>query len=144
MLKDDIKAQMLAAMKAGEKLEKEILRVALGEVQATESRENRELTDDEVGKILRKLVKSNEESLDVLQDEARKERLAAETVILKALLPQTLAGDELIAALEPVADAIKAAGNDGQATGVAMKHLKSSGAVVEGKDVAAAVKAMRG
>ena len=31
-----------------------------------------------------------------------------------------------------------------QATGVAMKHLKSAGAVVEGKDVGVAVKQMRG
>jgi len=43
-----------------------------------------------------------------------------------------------------VAEAIKAAGNDGQATGVAMKHLKSTGAVVSGKDVAAVVKTLRG
>ncbi len=143
MLKDEMKARMLAAMKAGEKLEKDILRVALGEVQAAESRDNKDLSDGDVAKILRKLVKSNEESLDVIQDEERKERLRQETAILKSLLPQTLSGDALVAALDPVADAIRAASNDGQATGVAMKHLKSAGAAVEGKDVAAAVKAMR-
>jgi hypothetical protein len=42
-----------------------------------------------------------------------------------------------------VAGAIKAAGNDGQATGVAMKHLKSAGASVDGKTVAEAVKQIR-
>ena len=47
-------------------------------------------------------------------------------------------------ALAPVVDALKAAGNDGQATGVAMKHLKSVGAVVTGKEVTAAVKKLRG
>jgi hypothetical protein len=39
---------------------------------------------------------------------------------------------------------VKAAGNDGQATGVAMKHLKSLGAEVNGKDVSAAVRQLRG
>jgi uncharacterized protein len=48
-----------------------------------------------------------------------------------------------VAALAPVADAIRAAGNDGQATGVAMKQLKSTGATVDGKTVAAAVKQLR-
>jgi len=38
---------------------------------------------------------------------------------------------------------VLAAKNDGQATGVAMKHLKSSGASVTGQDVAQAVKALR-
>ena len=42
-----------------------------------------------------------------------------------------------------VSEAILAAGSDGQATGVAMKHLKSSGAVVDGKTVSTAVRTMR-
>ena len=41
------------------------------------------------------------------------------------------------------AEQIKAAGNDGQATGIAMKQLKSQGAVVNGKDVGAAVALLR-
>jgi hypothetical protein len=47
-------------------------------------------------------------------------------------------------ALAPVADAIKAAGNEGQAASVAMKHLKSQGAQVSGSGVAKAVKTIRG
>ena len=42
------------------------------------------------------------------------------------------------------ADDIRAAGNPGQATGAAMKHLKPQGLEVEGKDVAAAVAQIRG
>jgi hypothetical protein len=51
---------------------------------------------------------------------------------------------EIVAALAQVSEAVKAATNDGQATGVAMKHLKSLGADVNGKDVSAAVRQMRG
>jgi hypothetical protein len=59
------------------------------------------------------------------------------------MLSKTLGVPEMVAALAPVAGAIKAAGNDGQATGVAMKHLKSAGASVDGKTVAEAVKQIR-
>ena len=58
--------------------------------------------------------------------------------VLDSLSPQGL---ELLA---PVREAIVSAKSDGQATGVAMKHLKPSGVAVDGGDVGAAVKAMRG
>ena len=64
--------------------------------------------------------------------------------MLNAYLPKSLGVAEIVAALAPVAEAVKAAGNDGQATGVAMKHLKTLGAVVNGKDVSAAVRQLRG
>jgi uncharacterized protein YqeY len=92
---------------------------------------------------LRKLVKSNEESIAASEDEAQKATLRSEIEVLSSLLPQSLDQDEIGAALAPVLDAIKAAANDGQATGVAMKHLKSLGAVVNGKDVSDAVKRLR-
>ena len=63
--------------------------------------------------------------------------------MLSSLLPTADGRPEFVAALAPQADAIKAAGNDGQATGIAMKHLKASGASVDGKTVAEAVKQLR-
>lgn len=142
MLRDEIKARMLAAMKAKRPVEKGILRVALGEVQTAEARAGDEASDAAVEKILRKLLKSIEESRAAASGAAADE-LAQEAEVLQSLLPQTLTPDEIATALAPVREAILAAGNDGQATGVAMKHLKSSGASVEGKDVSAAVRAMR-
>jgi hypothetical protein len=59
-------------------------------------------------------------------------------------LPKTLSVEEIAAQLGEVADAIKGAKNDGQATGVAMKHLKSKQLRVLGEDVSAAVKKLRG
>ena len=63
--------------------------------------------------------------------------------MLEELLPKTLDADGIVALLEPVRDAIRAAANDGQATGVAMKHLKTTGAAVQGKDVGDAVRRIR-
>ena len=144
MLKDELKAAMLAAMKEGRAVEKGVLRVARGEVQTVESRSGSDAADAEVEKILRKLIKSIGESLEAASEDAQRAQLGEEIAVLERFLPKTLTPDEIVAALEPVADAVRAAGNDGQATGVAMKHLKGSGATVEGKDVNTAVRQMRG
>jgi uncharacterized protein YqeY len=143
-LLDRIKAQMFAAMKSGNTVEKEILKVAMGEITTDAARADKKGDDAETLVILKKLVKSNEESIAASQDETQKATLRAEIEVLSAFLPKSLGVAEIVAALAPVADAVKAAGNDGQATGVAMKHLKSLGAEVNGKDVSAAVRQLRG
>ena len=71
-------------------------------------------------------------------------KLTAENTFLQTLLPDTLLVEEIVAQLHEVADAVRAAKNDGQATGLAMKHLKPKGLRVLGDDVSAAVKKMRG
>lgn len=143
MLLDQIKARMFAAMKSGDTVEKEILKVAMGEITTEQARPDRKGGDEETMAILRKMVKSNEESLGMVSDDERKAVLRREIEILKGFLPQTLSVDAIVAALAPVAAQIKAAGNDGQATGIAVKHLKSTGADAAGKDVSAAVKLVR-
>lgn len=143
MLLDEIKRQMMAAMKAHDTVTKEILRVALGELSMAVERAGGTLGDEAVQGILRKLVKSNQETLGLTVDPAQQEVLRKEIVVLEALLPKTLGADDIVALLAPVRDAVRAAANDGQATGVAMKHLKAAGAVVQGKDVGEAVRAIR-
>jgi uncharacterized protein YqeY len=143
-LVDQIKARMFAAMKAGNVVEKEILKVAMGEITTDAARAERKGDDAEAQAILKKLVKSNEETIEASQDETQKATLRAEVEVLNTFLPKSLGLAEIVAALAPVADAVKAAGNDGQATGVAMKHLKSLAAEVNGKDVSAAVRQLRG
>jgi uncharacterized protein YqeY len=143
MLVDEIKKRVMLAMKEKRDHEKEILKVALGEIQTAGARAARELSDEESAAIVRKLVKSNDETLGATVDPAKKAVLAEENAILVTLLPKGLGAEEILAKLEPARDAIRAAGNDGQATGVAMKHLKSLGLSVQGNDVAAAVKTIR-
>lgn len=144
MLLDQIKAKMFEAMKAGDTVAKEILRVAVGEITTEAARPGRKGDDEESQAILRKLIKSNEETLGSGVDGERRAALEKENAILAGFLPQSLDADAIALALAGVADAIKAAANDGAATGVAMKELKKAGAVVNGKDVSAAVKKLRG
>lgn len=144
-LVDVLRKKALEAMKAKDGVATTILRLAQSEAQALEARVGRPLTDDEAFGALRKLVKSNEETLAAAGGDAEKRAiLTREIELLTELLPKGLSAAEIASALAPVAEAIKAAGNDGQATGVAMKHLKSQGAQVAGTDVAQAVKAIRG
>lgn len=143
MLIDEIKARMFRAMKAGASVEKEILRVAMGEITTDAARPGKKGDDEEASAILRKLIKSNEESLASVQDEAGRATLRREIEVLAELLPRSLDKAEVVALLEPLRDAIRAAKSDGQATGIAMKQLKSTGSVVDGKVVQAAVQEMR-
>ncbi len=89
-------------------------------------------------------MKSNEETLAAAPDAPGAAALRTENAILAALLPAKLGVDALVAALESQREAIRAAKSDGQATGVAMKHLKATGiGGVDGGDVAEAVKRFR-
>lgn len=143
MIVDTLKERAKEAMKAKDSAATQIYRLALGEIQTLEARAARAVTEEEAEGVVRKLVKSNEETLSLSTDDAQKGELEKEIALLTAVLPKGLSVEEIVALLAPVADAIKAAGNDGQATGVAMKHLKASGTSAQGKDVGAAVKTLR-
>jgi uncharacterized protein YqeY len=129
---------MFEAMKSKNTVEKEIIRTAIGEVTATGA----DPDDQRVLLVLRKLVKSNEETFKVA-DDATKRTLEQELVILRGFLPATLSLEQIGERLSSVADQIRAAGNDGQAMGIAMKVLKGRGEPVESADVQAAVKQLR-
>ena len=141
---DDLKGRMNEALRAKDEVAKNIYRLAYSELQLASARSGKDASDDDAVAILKKLVKANEETFAVAADAGQREALTREIELLAALLPKTLGVAEVVAALAPVVDAVKAAGNDGQATGVAMKHLKSTGASVDGKTAAAAVKQIRG
>jgi hypothetical protein len=139
-----MKERRLAAMKAKNSLEREILGVALGEVQTAAAREGKDELDDEaVIGVLKKLVKSNREALAATSDAEKQQELRAELEIIETLLPRALGVDEIVAALAPLAAELRAAAGAGPAMGLAMKALKATGATVEAKDVSAAIARMR-
>jgi uncharacterized protein YqeY len=144
MLVEEIKKRVVAAVKQGDTVTRDVLRLALGEIQTAEARKNAPLSEEDAGAALRKLIKSNEETLAALPPgDDRIAPLKREVEVLASLLPAKMTVAQIVEALAGQADAIKAAGNDGQATGIAMKHLKASGATVSGAEVTAAVKQLR-
>lgn len=144
MLVEEIKKRVAAAVKQGDTVTRDVLRLALGEIQTAEARKNAPLGEEDAGAALRKLIKSNEETLAALPEgDDRIAPLKREVEVLTSLLPARMTVAEIVLALDPVSAAIKAASNDGQATGIAMKHLKAAGAAVSGGEVTAAVKQLR-
>jgi uncharacterized protein YqeY len=139
MLIDQVKQQMFAAMKAGNVVEKEILRTALGEVTRTGD----EATDERMLQVLRKLVKSNQETIAALTDAEQREILEREILVLETFLPRTLNAAQIRELLSPVAPQIRAAAGPGPAMGIAMKFIKAEGALVESRDVQLALGEIR-
>lgn len=131
-------------MKGGDTVARDVLRLALGEIQTAEARKNSPLTDEEAAAVVRKLIKSNEETLGLAASVAQGATLREEIDTLASLLPKPLSVEEIVAALSSEHAAIKAAKSDGQATGLAMKHLRASGKAVSGNEVGAAIRAIRG
>ncbi|HEY8041026.1 MAG TPA: GatB/YqeY domain-containing protein [Polyangiaceae bacterium] len=143
VLADEIKARMTQAMRDRDAVAKDVLGLALGEIQTAEARANRALGDDEAMAVVRKLVKSNEETLSLASGDPNAANLRREIEVLSALLPRAMGVDAIAAALVPVTEQLRGAKSDGQAMGVAMKHLKASGAVVEASAVQEAIRRVR-
>ncbi len=147
-LKETVRARFEEAKKAGNREEKNLLSVILGDIATGEARSGKDLPDAEVEKMLRKLMEANAETIAQLKSHHRTDDpqiaiLEREIAVLKSVLPATLDSAAIVKALEPVRADIVSAKNDGQATGVAMKLLKSQGLKVLGQDVSAAVQAIR-
>ncbi|MFO0728348.1 MAG: GatB/YqeY domain-containing protein [Myxococcota bacterium] len=144
MLVEEIRKRITAAMREKRVLERDILRLALAEIQAQGDRTGKEVSEDEAAKIVKKLIKSNEETIGHTSIAETKAKLTEENQILASLLPQAWDVAKIMSALAAVEAEIKGAKAEGPATGIAMKTLKAQGAPVEAKDVAEAVKKIRG
>jgi uncharacterized protein YqeY len=147
-LKESVRQKFEQARRAGNREEKDLLSVILGDIATAEARTGKELHDAEVEKVLRKMVESNTETLTQLRAHNRADApqvavLEREIALLKSVLPKTLDAAAIIQALTPVTDDIINAKSDGQATGLAMKHLKGLSLNVQGQEVSAAVKQIR-
>ena len=145
---ETLRARLTECRKAGRPIEMTVLQVVLGEASTLEARSGQKASDEELEKVIRKTMLGNEETLGLMEQKGMAgpaaDKLKAENAFLQTLLPQTLSVEAIVAELAAVAPAVAAAKNDGQATGVAMKHLKGKGLRVLGEDVAAAVKRVRG
>jgi uncharacterized protein len=144
----DLQAKLQTAIKTRDDLARDLLRIIMGEVSTRKARTGKEPPDTEIHAIIRSMMTNNNETRKELEQRGQTthdayERLARENVYLDTMLPRTLDQAAILKELEPIAAELKAAKNDGQATGLAMKHLKPKGLVVLGEDVSAAVKQLR-
>ncbi|WP_441245132.1 GatB/YqeY domain-containing protein [Kitasatospora sp. McL0602] len=144
-LKQQLQEDLTAAIKARDELRSSTIRLTLSAVTSEEvaGKTKRELSDDEVLKVIAREAKKRREAATAFDAAGRVESAAlerAEGELLDAYLPKQL-GDEELAAI--VAAAVAESGASGpQAMGAVMKLVQPKVAgLAEGGRVAAAVKA---
>ena len=132
-LKDQLKADLTAAMRSRDQVRAGTIRMALTAVTTEEvaGAQHRELTDDDVLKVLAKEAKKRREAAEAYTNAGRTEladREQAELAVLEDYLPKQLDESELEAI---VREAVAGSGASGpQQMGVAMK---AANAVVAGR-----------
>ncbi|MEV5570519.1 GatB/YqeY domain-containing protein [Spirillospora sp. NPDC052269] len=143
-LKEKLEADLSVAMKAHDKVRTRTLRMALTAVKNEEvaGKQARELSDDDVVKVLTREAKKRREAAQAFADAGRTEQAQAErdeNEVLDGYLPAQLSDVELTAL---VADAIAETGAEGpRAMGQVMKVVNPKVAGrAEGGRVAAEVK----
>ncbi|GAA4982310.1 GatB/YqeY domain-containing protein [Nonomuraea thailandensis] len=144
-LKDKLKADLTASLKSKDEVRLRTVRMALAAINVEEvaGKEARQLSDDEVVKVLTKEAKKRREAAEAFANAGRKEQSEAELAeqaVLEEYLPAQLSDEELAELVEAAVAETGAAGP--QAMGQVMKAVNPKVAGrAEGGRVAAAVKA---
>ena len=147
MIRDDIKAATVTAMKAKEKARTATLRQISAKIKDRDIEERtsgKDIPDDElVTSVLQKMAKQRRESIEMYEQGGRKELAdneKAELAVIEEFLPQMMSEDETKAAIEAIKAEIGASSMKDM--GQVMGALKGKyGAVLDGKLASGLVKA---
>ncbi len=150
-LKDQLKADLTASMKARQETTTSTLRMVLSAVMNAEVAGDsvKVLSDDQVLDILRAEVKKRNESAEIYEGAGRAEAAQterAEAAIIESYLPAAMSDEELgkIVA-EEVATATASGVTGGKAMGAVVKAVRArAGASADGAKIAALVKSALG
>lgn len=147
-LKETLKADLTAAMKAGDETVRGTLRMALAAVTNAEvaGDEAVELSDDQVVAVLQAEAKKRSEAAEIYAQAGRTDAAAkekAELAVLERYLPAAMGEAEIAAVVAEEVAAAAAAGNTGpKAMGIVVKAVRARvGASADGSVVANLVKA---
>jgi hypothetical protein len=102
-LSERLHEDLTAAMRSGDALRRDVLRMATSAAYNVEKQQRRPLTDDEVLAVLTREVKTRRESVEAFRAGNREDLAAkeeAEIAILQVYLPEALSEDELRALVE--------------------------------------------
>ncbi len=146
MLRDDIKAAQIVAMKAGEKDQVAALRLIAAKIKDEDiAMRGKDVADDNahVVTVLQKMAKQRRESITMYEQGGRQELADAEKLelsVIEAYLPQQLNEAEMSAAIEGIKAELGA--TDIKDMGKVMSLLKERhGAALDMSKASAAVKA---
>ena len=117
MIRDDIKAALVAAIKGGDKATTGAIRLIQSEIKNRdiEARTGEATADDDalVVEVLQKMVKKRRESIDLYEQGGRPELAAAEAAevaVIERFLPTPLSDAETTAAIEAIKAELGASG----------------------------------
>ncbi len=102
-LRDRIQTDIATAMRGGEALRRDVLRMALNAAYNLEKRQGAPLTDDEYLAVLTREVKTRRESVEAFRGAGREDlatKEEAEIAILRGYLPEALGETELKALVD--------------------------------------------
>lgn len=103
---DELKEEIKVAMKNKDKNRLSILRQVHGEIKNIEVNERRDITEEDVNAMIKRLIKQTKETLDgsikAGNDEERTATLTEQVEILESYLPKQVSGEELEALIETV------------------------------------------
>lgn len=106
MTNEELREQMVAAMKAKEKTRLSIIRQVMAEVKNIEVNERRDATEEDVNGMIKRLIKQTTETLEMSRqagnNQERTDILAEQVEILESLLPEQVSGDALAALIDQV------------------------------------------
>ena len=106
---------------------KDVLRVLIGEIELTESREGSELADARIIKIAEKLLASNCEVMKVRpKDSDDYQRLVYQNIALRGIIPKRASKEEVFDSLSEIKDDLIKVGKVGPCIGLSKKHLDSA------------------
>jgi uncharacterized protein YqeY len=102
-LQERVQTDIAAAMRAGDSLRRDVLRMVASAAYNVEKREGRPLTDDEYLAVLSREVKSRRESVEAFRVGGREDlavREEAEIAVITEYLPAALSEDEIRALID--------------------------------------------
>lgn len=104
MTNEELHNQMVAAMKAKDKVRLSIIRQVMAEVKNVEVNERRDATEEDVNSMVKRLIKQTNETLEMSRkagnNQERTDTLAEQVEILESLLPAQLSGEALAELIE--------------------------------------------
>ena len=102
-LRDRIQSDVATAMRSGDALRRDVLRMTQSAAYNVEKREQRTLSEDDYAAVISREVKTRRESVDAFRKGGREDLVAkeeAEIAILTEYLPQQLTDDEIQALVD--------------------------------------------
>lgn len=132
MLEKKIRIHVIAAVQKRDNIERDILRLALSEIQRVGS--TKDLTEDDKEAIVRKLIKSNVNTLELTNNEEDRNILLKEIDTLKVLLPKEMTKEDVLTFINGY-NVEMVDGNIGKSIGAVMKAMKESKIKADGKIV---------